>query len=151
MNPVIRLHNATGAGLIICCQTGVMVSNQTGGTSCLQSEIEGMYVPIENEDLSKCKGYGSNSIDLQLGEIFCGPKYRGSGATRGLDEIDADHIDAVLENHQLKPTLSVDRNRLRDSHEAWVHVVIQGDSNLETYTDFFPYPRPGVLTWCNSD
>ncbi len=81
MNPFIRLYNATGAGLIICCQTGVMVSNQTGGNSCLQSEIEGMYVPIENEDLSKSKGYGSNSIDLQLGEIFCGPKYRGNGAS----------------------------------------------------------------------
>ena len=151
--PILRLYESNGAGLVICCNSGVLISNQTGGTACLQPEVEGVYVPIRNEQYQS--DAAMPSLEAELSAYFLGPKYRGSGATNGIDEADAGFIESVLMRFRLHPPLSVDRGELLASHEAWIHVLIHGDessdSELSQFAHFAPYPRKGTLTWCNSD
>lgn len=85
----------------------------------------------------------------ELEAHFRGPKHGGGGAIHGIDADDADVIDAILA--RARGTWSrVDRSKLRQSHEAWIHVLLTGDDQglLE---GLGPYPRPAVLTWPNSD
>lgn len=130
-----------------------MVSNQTGGTSCIQPQVEGVYIPLRND--YGLKDFQFSSPELELTQHFVGPKHRGAGATSGLDAGDADFIDDVLLRSGLSEAISVDRRQLSHSHEAWVHVVIKADESndedLAMFTGFGPYPRHGILTWANSD
>ena len=142
-----------GTGLIIEFPSGVLYSNQTGGTSCLHPQIEGVFVPLRNE--YQLPDGPILSAELDLVQYFAGPRHGGSGATRGIDTADADFIDSVLEQVRLRASVRVDRNRLRESHEAWIHVVISADesqdNSVAVFAEFTPYPRPGILTWSNSD
>ena len=151
--PLIKLFDGVGTGLIIACKSGVRFSNQTGGTGCHQPEIEGVYIPLRNDYLIDSREF--MSPELKLAEHFTGPKHLGSGAISGLDHDDADLIDEILKKENLYPQLSVNRWRLKESHEAWVFVTISRDespeSNLSLFTGFDPYPRDGILTWANSD
>ncbi|WP_395731164.1 DUF6210 family protein [Prosthecobacter sp.] len=151
--PTIRLYDAVGTGLIVPCASGVMVSNQTGGTSCQQPEIEGIYIPLRND--YGLKDFRFSSPELELTTHFVGPKHRGAGATSGLDSEDADFVDDVLSRNGLDRSIRVDRKRLNNSQEAWIWVVIHADesndSDLAMFADFGPYPRHGILTWSNSD
>lgn len=153
MKPTIRLYDAIGTGVILTCPSGVQLSNQTGGTSCLQPQVEGIYIPLRNE-------YGLEDLpfsspELELSAYFVGPKHRGAGATSGLAPEDADFIDDVLSRYGLDGVISVDRKQLGSSHEAWVHVAIKtdesADEHLAIFAGFGPYPRHGILTWANSD
>jgi len=165
MKPTVRLWDGVGLGLIIECPSGVVYSNQTGGTSCLRPEMEGVFVPLRND-------YEVPSLKLMSPEIsfaayFEGPAHPGTGATGGLSGADADFIDSTLETWHLSSFLSVDRARLRESHEAWVFVRVLGADADQQYSrsitmpsdpfalsvvfGFEPYPRSGVLTWGNSD
>ena len=59
--------------------------------------------------------------------------------------------------------VTIDRARLADSCEAWIHVVLQGEdagAPVQTlsgaalpgiYGGFAPYPHGAALTWPNSD
>ena len=146
-----RLWESVGLGLIVEWPSGVIFSNQTGGTSCLQPEIEGVFVPLGND--SELPGNRLLSAETELAAYFEGPKHRGTGAIRGLDERDADFIGSLLAKWKLGGLIAVDSSRLAESHEAWVHVLIRGDdpANELSLFDFAPYPRKGVLTWSNSD
>ncbi|GEP42394.1 DUF6210 family protein [Brevifollis gellanilyticus] len=151
--PTIRLYDTVGTGLIIGWKSGVIISNQTGGFSCLQPEMEGIYVPLRND--YRIEGLVFESPEIELSAYFRGPKHRGSGAVSGLDVIDADFIDGVLQRANLSRAVMVDRGRLRDSNEAWVHVTLiqdeWNDPSLGVFAGFGPYPRPAILTWSNSD
>jgi len=151
MKPVIELWEGVGFGLIIEWPSGVLFSNQTGGTSTLHPQAEGAFVPLRND----CERDGNRllSPESELLAYFEGPKHRGTGATQGLDPDDADFIGSVLSRWRL-PQVSVDRARLAESHEAWVHVLIHGDAGGDgelPLQGFAPYPRTGILTWSNSD
>lgn len=104
---------------------------------------------------TSCQNGPLISPELRLTAYFEGAKHRGSGAISGLDAEDADFIDGVLRKAALDRTVRVDHSQLRDSHEAWVHVIISGDesddSDSAIFSGFSPYPRLGILTWCNSD
>lgn len=130
-----------------------MISNQTGGTSCLHPEVEGVFIPLRNDCQFETSIFMSPEIELS--KYFEGPKHGGSGAVCGLDEEDADFIQSVLQRARLCPPISVDRQRLKDSHESWVHVIVSGDESDEfsssLFCHFTPYPRAGVFTWSNSD
>lgn len=141
MAPKIRLYDA-GMGLIIEHPSGVLYTNQTCGHCCYQPEVEGVFVPFDAEASWE-----------RLCNYFEGPKYNGSGAMRGIDEEDAAFIESVLRDARLDVSLVVNRERLQESHEAWVFVLIQGetDSVGPTISGFGPYPRRGILTWPNSD
>lgn len=146
-----RLWENVGLGLIVDWPSGVVFSNQTGGTSCLQPEFEGVFVPLRND----CELPGDRllSPESELVAYFEGPKHRGAGAIRGLDKSDAEFIGSVLAKWRLDDFIAVDSSRLAESHEAWVHVVVRGNepgADLPLF-DFAPYPRRGVLTWSNSD
>ena len=114
-------------------------------------ELEGVFVPLRNQS-----SYNTQvlvSPEKELWNYFTGPKWGGNGATEGLEDGDADFIDAILKNFNLFPTIRIERRRLTDSHEAWVHVIISGDEpcSVPIFSGFSPYPRQGVLTWQNSD
>lgn len=146
----IRLWESIGLGLIVEWPSGVSISNQTGGTSCLHPKVEGVFVPLRND--CELPGERLLSPETELVAYFEGPKHMGAGATQGLNEDDADFIMRVLSKWRLDATIVVDRSRLLDSHEAWVHVVIIGNDDKDfPLFDFAPYPRRGVLTWSNSD
>jgi hypothetical protein len=76
-----------------------------------------------------------------------------NGSHPGLKEEDADFIDNLLQRVRLFPAIRVDRSRLAESHEAWVHVTIAGEEPgpHPVFEGFGPYPRPEILTWPNSD
>ncbi len=125
--PVVELWDHDGFGLIIDYPSGVLYSNQTGGTSCMSPSAEGVYAPLKNN--VDPNSYKFTSPEIELFGYFEGPKHQGSGATDGLDEEDANFIDAVLERWELSDSLKVDRERLEESHEAWVYVTILSDEN----------------------
>ena len=148
--PRVQLFEHVGLGVIVSWPSGVVFTNQTGGTSCLAPEMEGIFIPLRND----CTAQGVLvSPENDLWEYFTGPRWGGIGATQGLQQQDADFIDALLHRVNLHPAMSVDRRRLRESHEAWVHVAIHDDEFRDPplFTGFSPYPRPGILTWQNSD
>jgi hypothetical protein len=68
----------------------------------------------------------------------------------GLDDADADLIDSILQDRRFDG-VTVDRARLTESHEAWVHVIVARESDLALFSGFGPYPHPAILTWPNSD
>ena len=151
MKPLVRLWDSVGLDLIIEYPSGILYSNQTGGTSCLHPEIEGVYIPLRNR--TEASGRKLISPEHELFEYFAGPKHNCTGATTGLDPEDADYVDSVMSRNWLVHIVSVDRNRLPASHEAWVHVLVHGEgqSNIRIFRGLGPYPRPGILTWSNTD
>ena len=149
--PHIKLWEHVGLGLIISWPSGIIYTNQTGGTTCLQPELEGVFVPLRNECTEPELALISPENDLW--DYFTNGKWAGTGATSGLDTEDADFIDELLTRVQLFPAIRIDRQRLKESHEAWVFVSITGDESGRSpiFSGFEPYPRTGVLTWQNSD
>lgn len=148
--PVVDLWESVGLGLIIAYPSGVQYSNQTGGTSCLHPSLEGVYVPLRNDTTVRDRLLLSPENELYA--FFLGPMHQGTGATSGLDEADADFVSNVLFDHRLSRILQVDRARLSESHEAWVHVLVLGEqAEWANWKGLGPYPRRGVLTWSNTD
>ncbi|WP_346189422.1 DUF6210 family protein [Rubritalea halochordaticola] len=129
----------------------MIITNQTGGTSCLAPEIEGVFIPLRNDCTAKERILVSSENELY--DYFTGRKWRGTGATNGIDSEDADFIDSTIGKTKLFPTIRVNREKLSESHEAWIHVVVTGDEPCDPplFRGFEPYPRAGILTWQNSD
>lgn len=140
---VIQLYEAAGIGLVLLRPTGVLYSNQTGGTSCLHPQVEGAYVPLIDEWVDQ---------EALLCAHFTGPKWRGA-CHRGIDEETAREVERVLSLGVVTRELGlrVDRSRLAESHEAWIHVEVpaQPGGPLAVLSSY-PASR-GVLTWANSD
>lgn len=154
-----ELFGFVGLGLIVECPSGVIWSNQTGGAFNLHPEVEGLFVPLRTAVRWPNWPQGSSrpadaaepvlvGPAIELMEYFWGPKYAGRGAEWGLDVEDADFIDAVLAKHSLGAFVTLDRERLKDSDEAWVHVTVHRELK---FTGVALLPCPGVLTWLNSD
>ncbi len=141
--PKIKLWSGNGLGAIVSVPTGVVYSNQTGGTSCLHPEMEGAYIPLDAE------------AGEELFSYFSGPKHRGTGAVTGLDAEDAAFVEMLLAERRLSEFISLDRDRLQESHEAWVWAKVIGDGGADEFGALFsglgPYPREAVLTWENTD
>lgn len=131
---LFSLYELVGAALIVQIQTGVVYTNQTGGTACLQPTAEGALLPINNEfDYSD----PDDSIEHKLGQLLeeCGR----------LTVEEADQLDALLARYPQTDKIRADRDKLKESHEAWIHVIVdnslwnaQGETNA-------------ILTWPNSD
>lgn len=139
MKSKIELYNSACFGLIIPCNSGVVYSNQTGGTSTLYPEVEGVYVPLHD---------GMENQKDELRTYFVGPKWRGH-CDDGIDEETASYIDTVLQKTFVTRTLKVDREKMKGSHEAWVWVNIINTENGDIFTGFDT--ADAVLTWENSD
>ena len=137
------------ACLIVSYPTGIEYTNQTGGYSCHHPSLEGFCVPLAPSIYSKARREWV-SLQDELDKIL-GMESKYSGACwDGIDNEDADRLDALFE--ELDLGVVVDRNRLGDSEEAWVWVIVTRDT-------FCFYGKLGpsvaghlaVLTWENSD
>ena len=140
--PIVKLWQAGGIGLILLHGSGVFYTNQTGGHACSHPEAEGTYVPLHDELLRQQK---------LLREHFTGPKW-GGWCTDGIDEETAVFIDEVLARSPYTDMLRVDRGRHEESHEAWIYVrieVAEGEAGRLLWQGLAV--RDGVLTWENSD
>lgn len=141
-----------GTGLIIKWPTGIFYSNQAGGTFCIAPEEEGFFFPFGN-DADENNIFLSKEDDLC--EYFTGPKVLSEGAIRGITEKNANDIDEMLSGQLFMVTIKVDRTKLKQSHEAWVHVLVYQNvkinENLCHFRGFDSYPLKAVLIWCNSD
>ena len=147
--PILKLWDTVGLGIIIEYPTGVMITNQTGGISCLHPKCEGIYLPLANDYNDKTKEFLSPEIELS--NYFKGSKYNGNGAIQGIDPEDAKEINTIIHASGLQKTIEIDVNRLAESHEAWIRIKIHYDKNFELISGFDSYPLHGVLTWANSD
>ena len=147
--PLIEIWDSVGLGIIIEFPTGVLISNQTGGTACLNPKIEGIYLPLANDYSEENKRFLSPEIELT--NYFEGTKHKGAGAIKGIDIEDAKKIDSIMTNSRLNELIEIDLNRLTESHEAWIRIKIHNDTNTELIQGFDNYPLDGILTWGNSD
>jgi hypothetical protein len=82
--------------------------------------------------------------------VFYGPKWEGH-CYAGIDEETADFVDGLLAASPLTRGIIVDRTRLKESMEAWVHVTITSDSQNDDRAFRGFDGGSGVLTWDNSD
>ena len=120
-----------GYAIIASWGTGVAYVNQAGGTCCEQKSLEGFAIPFR---------LGLGVWEKELEDYFTGPPHWGSGGS--LTEADADFIDK-----RIGPCYRVDRSRLGQSTEAWVHVTPSSGCG-------FPYglvEGSVVFAWPNSD
>jgi hypothetical protein len=134
----VLLYELGGLALIVPSNTGVQYRQQSGGHSCLQTEAEGYVVPIAGD---------MHAAIERLYAHFTGPKWGGWCST-GIDSETADEIDQLLSDVAHRHNITVDRSRLHESWESWVHVRIDGPllSLVEN-----SQPASAILTWPNSD
>ncbi|KNY30569.1 DUF6210 family protein [Pseudobacteroides cellulosolvens] len=142
----VCLYGLDQLALIIICDSGVIYDNQTAGNSCLQKNEEGILTVIFDDLGDILKSLAEFTIN----------KIR-------LTESDADEINKILWNRSATRMLSVDRDKLDESVEAWIYVDISPNEELvkdieEKGEDIYPtyefrgFGRcKGVLTWNNSD
>ncbi|MFC1609866.1 DUF6210 family protein [Myxococcota bacterium] len=158
--PLIKIPRNSGLSLIVKLPTGCAYLNQTGGHFCHQSWAEGLLVLLKTPCEFTMAG--------RLRGVFTGESKYGGYCGDGIDEEDAQEIDSLLRESirgysKSEPALSVDRERLADSWEAWVHVVIGKHPERPTkpqqwenpgwpyYWPYYGLPAElAILTWTNS-
>lgn len=126
-----------GVGVIAFGNSGVIYQNQTAGSACLVAEAEGHLIPLSND--APPNDYGA-SLEAKLSELFAG--------VDAVDSSVAAAIDALFASHPNTSCVSVDRERMADSREAWVYVLLS-QNEFSPFDGFDAYR--GVLTWPNSD
>ena len=147
----IQLWDSVDSAIIIKNINGPLYINQVGGTACLHKQINGFLAPLKNDIWEESGIYFGMASELN--KYFIGPKWKGSGAFRGIDIDDADVIDSIFDHYELY-SIRVNRVMLKDSYESWVHVNITGDESGDIDLSIFKlyyYPAEAVLTWPNSD
>ena len=124
-------------GLIVRATTNVIYSNQAGGVMCLHPELEGFFVPL-------CTHLGMR--ELQALQDVC-----GEGWNTAIDDEMADTLDWIFGCQGLR-CIRVDRSKLEESWESWVHVTVSGELSHKVPLE---EPRPetlrAVLTWPNRE
>jgi len=121
-------------GIILPRSTGVFFTNQVGGHACDHPELEGLFIPLDD------------GLDRPTRQVF-EHHFQGSWAT--LTEEDAMVIDRALQKGNLG-FIRVERSKLFDSVEAWVHVILDFKS-VSIFIGFDGKSNRGILTWENSD
>jgi hypothetical protein len=128
---IIDLGCYGNIGLVLKVQSGVSYTSQVAGYACQHPEIEGVFYPLR--------------VEPGKAELFSLTQ-RFKGQWHHIDEGDADFIDKVLRRNG-HATVLVDRTRLEDSYEAWVHVIAKGGlDGLSGFDDC-----EAILIWPNSD
>ena len=127
----IKLWDMTGLGIIVSCNSGVVYVNQTGGTACFNSEMEGVFCPLLDE---------SETLVEKLTHLTINKKH--------ISDEDANEIDAILLGNPDTRFIKVDRSKLKQSWESWLHVVVDGNQSVCFENLSF---NEAILTWPNSD
>jgi len=135
----IELLSLTQTVLIIPGKTGVTYTNQVGGTECAYPELEGSIVPVEYDIQLETP---MNSLTLKIGKLF--PEGNPGDITNDI----AENIQFLLDSSPYTKDIKIDRSKLNQSKEAWLHVKVQGslDDMIDSSID-----KVAVLTWSNSD
>ena len=84
--PMIRVGQLDGLGLIIAHPSSVLYGNQTGGYACHHPAMEGAFVPWMDPDIAQ---------QMALEEHCTGPKWYGH-CYNGIDDETADVVDGIL-------------------------------------------------------
>jgi hypothetical protein len=134
----VLLYELAGLAIVVPSPTGVLYRNQAGGHACLPCEAEGYLVPLAGETYE--------SVD-RLRSYFIGPKW-GGWCANGIDAETADEIDRIMADYAHRDQITVDRTRLDESCESWIHVKVSGQLLSLIENDL---PANGILTWPNSD
>jgi hypothetical protein len=141
---MVDLMGHAGTGLILEHPTGITYVTQAGGTYCLHPSCEGIFVSWFNDvELESNKLFSPQDALFGLSWEIC---------SSAMSAAQANEVDAVLRATPSFQGIRVDRARLADSYEAWVHVLIEPPHQLgDIVWGVDPFPRTGVLTWTNSD
>lgn len=146
----VILGGLTQPALIIPCVSGVSFTQQCGGTMCLQRELEGVLVPVNDEFLLENH---RDSLEYRLMELF-------SSGLGGVDRNMAERVQDVLDSSPFTRDIKIDFDRLSGSVqlwvstesqvsvESWVYVKVSGGL-ADTLVGFGDVDA--VLTWPNSD
>ena len=143
---IVRLYDHVGTALVIPHPTGIVYSNQAGGHACLQPQAEGCLAPIAN-DGGLAPEYSFRGPENELFEYFASLGSCGAPLT----ETDAQQMEAIMRRPPLWSGFSVDRDRLADSVEAWVFVIIEETDPSPVLVEGLKHPVHAILTWTNSD
>jgi len=119
--PLVMLLGSEGLGIIVLWPSGVVYANQAGGDANRPCSDEGIYVPLERDVPLEPAKHGYVSLSERLTTYFYRSDAMGYG---GINNADADAIDAILANSYTTRILSVDRNLLSESLESWVYVNV---------------------------
>lgn len=136
----ILLYDLEQPSLIAEHHSGVVYTNQVGGLLCFQAELEGVLIPLP--------------FDIAMRQKLENLSY--PQGVRGINSDFADRIDEILRDSGTN-FLKVDRDRLEDSWEAWIHVKIVDSPDIyrvrtdDPHTIYGFGESSGVLTWSNSD
>jgi len=134
----VGLWELSGAALIVPEKTGVTFTNQVNGTACEHPKLEGILIPINNDCLPE--DY-NDLLETQLCLLH-------DWSWGKITEEIADSIDAVLSKYPETSGIKVNRDRINDSVESWVHVIAK-ETKFSCYRGFDDIH--GILTWQNSD
>lgn len=138
MRKLIELWSLAGAALIVPGNTGILITNQVGGTACLHPEIEGFIVPISDDLL--IQDY-KDSLQFQLCKLF-------DGVWDQLPDEILRKIQSLLNRYPETRGITIDWSKKSESFESWVWVIAK-ETEDSAYKGFGTLE--GVLTWENSD
>lgn len=131
----VALWDTLGAFIVVEAPTGIVYTNQVGGTACSDPKVEGWLLPLHRWSWGE---YGEGALGELTTDLW------GKGALAGLAEETLTKIDAAIKQLTISSILDtgkfkLDRSRLEETFngEAWVPVLT-------------PWGR-GWLTWENSD
>jgi hypothetical protein len=128
---IIDLSEYNNVGIILKLGSGVFYANKAVGLACQYPGIEGAFYPLPVKP--------GNAELFSLTQRFKGP-------WNHIEEADAEFIERVLRRNG-HSNLTVDRAKLDQSYEAWVHLIVgKGTEGLSGFGDC-----EAVLTWPNSD
>jgi hypothetical protein len=133
----VSLWDMCGVAAIILEDSDVIYYNQTGGTTCLHSEAEGILVFFNNDPPLASPEL---SFEHQLTQLFNGIEI--------ITEDLAKKLDQILASYNATACAKVDRHKMRESREAWVYITIK-ETEQSIITGFGNCSA--VLTWPNSD
>jgi hypothetical protein len=138
---VVCLYELNKLALILLEPSGVFYHNQVCGHHCLQAFEEGTLSFLRDSD----------DLYKKIAEYTMHKD--------GLSIVDANYIDDLFGQFDQTQCLSIDRNRLSDSMEAWVYINIDQKKITDPEDDSVYYNASflgftsgkGLLTWDNCD
>lgn len=146
----VDLWNMAGVGIVIPYSSGIIYTNQVGGNANRHPSVEGVFVPLSSggHGSQNCENNCPLAVEL-FAYFFNGPKWKGRCYLGAMDGETADYVDTLLKKYRTTKYIQVDRNRLKESSESWVHV------NLKYPAGYAPFSglssNDAILTWLNSD
>jgi Family of unknown function (DUF6210) len=135
---VVELYFFEGLALIVPGATGIIYEQQ-GCNMHRQRRLEGFFVPLLVHLPPPC------DIANQLSLYFDGPKWWGE-CCWGIDDETADFVERALSNMPGLADIKVDRTKLDESMESWIHVRVSGDGSPKILYGATE-EHAAVLTW----